>query len=124
MTWESALVSATDSIDVLLDGGVEVNGGKVRNGEGLLLGELLDISLLQYGAADGRAVAALVAREVFDVVDGLGEGVGDAGFLLGGGWALQAVFGGQGHSGSVLRVGAGTRDLPRLLYVALQSLHQ
>lgn len=122
MTWKSALVSAADSIDVLLDGGGEVNGGKVRDGEGLLLGELLDVTLLQNGVADGRAVAALVAREVFDVVDGLRQGVGDARLLLGGGGALQAVFGGQGHSQSVFRVGAGTRDLPWLLYVALQSL--
>jgi len=124
VTWESALVSAAASIDVLLDGGGEVNGGKVRDGEGLLLGEFLDIGLLQNGVADGRAVATLITREVFDVEYGLGEGVGDAGILLGGGGALQAVFGGQEHRGFVFGVGAGTRDLPWLLYEALQTLHQ
>lgn len=122
MTCQS-LVSATASVNVLLDDGVEINGREVGEGEGLLLHELFDIGILQNGASDGRAVAALVAGEVLDVVDGLREGVGDDGLLLDGGGAAEAVLHGQGQCGFVLRVRARARDLPWLLHEPLQGLH-
>ena len=49
----------------------EIYRREIGGGEGLLLHHLLDVGLAEEGAADGGAVAALVAGVVLDVVDGL-----------------------------------------------------
>lgn len=109
------LVPATDGVSILNNAIYQIDTGEICDGiEGLLLHHIVDIGPGEDGAADGRAVAALVAGVVLDVEDGFGIGGGNAG--LGGvsGGAEAAVLEGVGDGVTVLGVGAGAGDLPWL----------
>lgn len=115
----SFLIATTSSIDVLFNGLRQVNPGEVGDVEIRLPHQLLDVGLPQDGAADRRTVAALVPGVVLDVVDGFGVGGRDAGLGLDGGRARHPILERAGKGRLVLRIGAGSGDLPRLLDVPL-----